>query len=63
MKSPLAKILIRTLVSSVLFGVLYGVYLTLSKAPDIPLTLFVVVSFYFAVTLLLERFVYPRFRL
>jgi hypothetical protein len=58
--SPLAKILLRPLATSVLFAVLYGIYLTLSKQPQIPLTLFVVIGFYFAASLLLERFVFPR---
>ena len=48
-KSPLAKILLRPLATSVLFAVLYGIYLTLSHQPQIPLTLFVVIGFYFAV--------------
>ncbi|EDX79478.1 MAG: hypothetical protein B7Y85_08310 [Brevundimonas sp. 32-68-21] len=62
-KSPLAKILLRPLATSVLFAVLYGIYLTLSHQPQIPLTLFVVIGFYFAASLLLERFVFPRFGL
>lgn len=60
LSSPVVKILLRPLATSAVFAILYGIYLTLSQQPQIPLTLFVVIGFYFAASLLLERFVFPR---
>ena len=60
LKSPIARILIRSLATTVLFVVLYGIYLTIGRQPDIPMTLAATGAFYFAASLVMERFVFPR---
>jgi hypothetical protein len=60
LKSPIAKILVRSLATTVVFVILYGIYLAIGRHPDIPMTLAATGAFYFAAALLMERFVFPR---
>jgi len=60
MTSPIAKILLRSLVATLIFVVLYGIYMAIGRQPGIPGTLAVIAAFSFAANLLVERFVRPR---
>lgn len=62
MRPSLIRILIRSVMTTVIFTVIFGVYLAYSRTPDLHRQLVVSAAFCLAVTVLLERFVWPRLR-
>lgn len=62
MRPSLTRILTRALAGTVIFAVIFGVYLSYSRTPELVRLLAVSSAFYLAVAVLLERFVWPRLR-